>query len=66
MDTFIRLTVIGDTAIHTENKHVLNITEIIANNVRLPSGYVEGELDLDVLVKKRSQKQVLARFQALK
>ncbi len=48
------------------NANVLNITEIIANNVRLPSGYVEGELDLDVLVKKRSQKQVLARFQALK
>ncbi len=48
------------------NVNVLNITEIIANNVRLPSGYVEGELDLDVLVKKRSQKQVLARFQALK
>lgn len=34
------------------NANILNITEIIANNVRLPSGYVEGKLDFDVLVKK--------------
>ncbi len=46
--------------------NVLNITEITANNIRLPSGYVEGELDLFVLVKKHPQKQVLVGFQALK